>query len=111
MSEAANQIAQIKANSIAYASVSIRQVLYGFIVTGQIQYSDKDTKGIVMSENSEGVAASADQAAQAALNYLRVGNFEGTQAPDPAQAQLFSNVNTLGGTQGAQTAQAAPAAI
>ena len=89
------QIAQIKSNSNAFASASIRGVQGGFVVAGQMQYQDKATKGIVLTENAEGVSSSPEQATQMCLNYLRSGTFDGTPVSqtvqtDTSQANMFA---------------------
>lgn len=93
MADVNEQIAQIKANSRMLIGTTIRQVQGGFVVNGQVQYQDKATGGIAFSENAEAVASSPEQAAQMSLNYLRSGNFDGTQqaAPveDTAQTNMF----------------------
>lgn len=86
----AQQIADIKARSTAFVTTTQKQAQGGFIVQGQIQYVDNDTKGVLMAENAEGVATSAQQAMSMSLNYAQYGRFEA-----PAQ-QAFS---TLGGAQ------------
>lgn len=91
------QIAQIKANSNVFASASIRGVQGGFVVAGQLQYQDKTTKGIVLTENAEGVASSAENAAQMSLNYLRSGSFDSAQTAAPAADTTQGNM--FGGSQ------------
>lgn len=76
MNDVASQIAVIKANSSAFASVSIRGVIGGFVVSGQIQYQDNTTRGIVLTENVEGVAASHTVALTMAGNFLSGGTFD-----------------------------------
>lgn len=100
MADVNDQIAQIKANSRSFTSTTTRQVLGGFIVNGQVQYQDKTTGGIVLSENAEGIASSAENAAQMGLNYLRSGNFDGT-APAAAPAQDTAQANMFGGAPAA----------
>lgn len=80
MSDVSNAIDQIKANSTAFRNSSIRGVLGGFVVSGNTQYMDNTTKGIVLTENSEGVATDATKACQMSLNYHTSGNFDGTVA-------------------------------
>lgn len=86
------QIAAIKANSTAWRATSVRGVQGGFVVSGQTQYQDKDTKGVAYTENAEGVAADAQGACAMTLNYLNTGTFDA--APSP-QANLFT-ANTSG---------------
>ena len=73
------QMDQITAQSNASVNTAIRQVQGGYVVTGQIQYADKDTGGILASMQAEGVAASAEQACSMSLNYHRSGRFESPQ--------------------------------
>lgn len=80
MSTASDQIAQIKANATPYCTVTVRQAQGGFIVTGQTQWQDNDTKGIVLSENAEGVASSVADAFQKGLNYASTGSFDAAPA-------------------------------
>lgn len=86
----ASQIADIKSRSNRFTNTAVRGVQGGFVVTGQVQYQDKDTKGIVLTENAEGVAANANQACQMSLNYHNSGSFDGTQQADPAQGNMFA---------------------
>ena len=81
------QIAQIKANSNKFTTTSIRGVQGGFVVAGQTTYQDKATKGIVFTENAEGVAANASDACTMSLNYHNTSAFDGAQT----QASLFGN--------------------
>lgn len=80
MNDVSQQIADIKAKSNAFASASIRGVVGGFVVSAQVQYQDKETKGIVLSENAEGVAANVADALRMAGNYLTYGAFDGPQS-------------------------------
>ena len=77
--DVSQQIADIKANSNAFASVNTRGVVGGFVVSAQIQYQDKATKGIVLSENAEGVAADIDAAVTMTRNFLSHGTFDNPQ--------------------------------
>jgi len=100
MADVNEQIAQIKANSRTFMSTTARQVLGGYVVNGQTQYMDKSTGGVVLSENAEGVAHTAEDAAQMGLNFLRSGNFDGNMpAPAPAadtgQQNMFGNPATI----------------
>lgn len=92
--EANEQIAKIKATCTSFKQVSAREVIGGFVVAGNTQWQDNDTKGMVLSENAEGVAASASQAAQYCLNYLNTGTFNGI-VPDTAQPNMFSAGGTV----------------
>jgi hypothetical protein len=102
MDDVNQQIANVKANSRPYKTANIREVQGGFVVAGQTQYVDNTTKGVMFSENSEGVAADANSAAQMTLNYLRSGTFDNAapvEQPAPVVADMFG------------TAQSAPASI
>ena len=91
----ADQIAQIKANSTRYITTTVRGVQGGVIITGQTQYNDKDTNGVVMTANSEAVATTPAQAAQMMVNYFNTSTFDGIDPNAAAQqANLFAAPQT-----------------
>lgn len=90
MPEMNEQIAQLKANSTRFANAGTRQVIGGYVVSGQTQYQDKDTKGIVLTENAEAVAASVQDAVNMVANYLTRSSFDApAQQADSAQGNMF----------------------
>lgn len=87
----AEQIAQLKANSTRYITATIRTTYGGFVITGQIQYNDKDTKGVVMTQNDDAVAPDMQRALTMTANYFNTGNFDGIdQSVAAAQPSLFA---------------------
>lgn len=89
MNDASQTIAALKANSNKFTQTNIRSVIGGCVITGQIQYQDKDTKGVVLTDNAEGVAANIAVAHQMSANYHTYGNFEGVDPAAANQANLF----------------------
>lgn len=76
------QIAETKARCSRFATTSIRTAANGFVITGQVQYIDKETKASLFAENAEGVAPSIEQATSMSLYYHNTGSFTAPVAKD-----------------------------
>lgn len=72
-------IDEMKARSRTIANTTVQQVNGGFLVTGQIQFVDKETNGVLGEQNDRCVAATATEAYAKALNWTNGGSFDVVQ--------------------------------